>query len=358
MFVVVAACTLCALCVSHVVTFRIWLVPCSSRSIYDSLIKLRVRLLSNPYEVHEFHEIHGDTCRSYLHCKLTHRPIFSVAAFSTFFLEPRSIPYLYGLSMASNDKTTTYRIIRVPKASPRMTELVTKFRSTRLDALMSDAASFLSKYAVESALVPSVWHRRFSNTQTMILACISISNPTADSDPETNLIENEWVGFAAVRGPMEYADYYVTPDMGLPIPGTPENETRWHVYDLYTLPQHRGKGLARRLVNECIAIAMECTTSLNTSLLPPTVQKCEVSSQAAELKQARIRLFMDPKNIWLINMYESMGFKVAGKVTLEEGFRANALDESIPVDTRKTEGSTKLWHTRFGVAMEQVVHLG
>lgn len=91
---------------------------------------------------------------------------------------------------------------------------------------------------------------------------------------------------------------------------------------------------------------MECTGILN---IPP---------EAPDLRQARIRLFMNLKNAWLIAMYEKLGFTAAGRVTLEKGFRANALNDSVPIDTRESEESTIFWHTRFEVAMEQVVRLG
>ena len=249
--------------------------------------------------------------------------------------------------MASDGITTTYRIIRIPRASPRLADLVTKSRKTRLYALETDPASFLAQHAVESALPLEVWSKRLSNPETTILACVA-TNDSSNPDDETALIEEEWVGFAAVRGPMEYDDYYPSPDMNLPVPENPREEARWHVYDLYTLPAHRGRGLAKRLMNSCILTAVEYTKALSVSSSPPP----------NPLQQARIRLFVNPKNTWVVKMYEGLGFRAAGKVTLDEGFRANALTESIPHNTRETEELMALWHTRFGLAMEQIVRVG
>ena len=227
-----------------------------------------------------------------------------------------------------------------------MADHVNKFRTTKLLALETDPTSFLAQYAVESALPLEVWTNRLSREVT-ILICVatnqdSVINDSAILDDETALIEGEWVGFAAIRGPMKYEDYYVNPDMNLQTPENPSVETRWHVYDLYTLPAHRGRGLAKQLINKCNATAVEYTKALS------------ISSDKS-FKQSRIRLFMNPKNTWLIKMYERLGFQASGRVTLEEGFRANAVEESIPVNTRETEELEKTWHTRFGVAMEQVV---
>lgn len=141
--------------------------------------------------------------------------------------------------------------------------------------------------------------------------------------------------------------------MGLPIPDHLESEARWHVYDLYTLPGHRGKGLAKKLVRTCVQTAVQYTQGL------PATASTTASTTASPdaIQQARIRLFMNPANTWLLKMYESLGFAAAGRVTLEEGFRANGLDESIPANTRETEEGRKTWHTRFGLAMEQVVRV-
>ncbi len=268
--------------------------------------------------------------------------------------------------MSKSKDSTIYKIICVPRASPRLADLVIKSRSTRLHALETDPTSFLSQHAIESALPLSVWHKRLSNPETTILACVATTTTTGNNvDDETTLLEGQWVGFAAVRGPMKYSDYYVTPDMNLPIPENPHVEARWHVYDLYTLPAHRGRGLAKLLVNACIDTAVQYTRLL--ALSPRAYEGLRTDnggggdssvSTDEKLQFARIRLFMDPKNAWLITVYENLGFRGAGRVTLEEGFRANALDESVPDDTRVNEEMERLWHARFGVAMEQVVGIG
>jgi GNAT superfamily N-acetyltransferase len=251
--------------------------------------------------------------------------------------------------MASNKDTSTYKIIHVPKTSPRLAEIVTKTRATRLHTLETDPTSWLSNHAAESSLPISVWERRLTSPDVTILVCIANSSNEDGRDPETNLIHSEWAGFAALRGPIKYEDYYVTPDMGLPIPASPKEELRWHLYDLYTLPKHRGQGVARRLIEECVATAVRHTEGSEPTLAP--------STHTPEVKHAGIRLFMNPKNAWLITVYESMGFVKAGKVTLTEGFMANSMDESIPANTRETKEMIDLWHTRFGLAMEQVVKI-
>ncbi|KAJ8106482.1 hypothetical protein OPT61_g9507 [Boeremia exigua] len=247
--------------------------------------------------------------------------------------------------MAIQENAVIYKIVRIPRASPNFADLVTKSRTFRLHALETDTTSFLSPYAVESALPLSVWHKRLSNPEVTTLVCVATTAPS-DANDETLLIEGQWVGFAAVRGPMKYKDYYASPEMQLPIPENPHTEARWHVYDLYTSAAHRGRGLAARLGNACIALAVEHTRALTLPspahgvTLPSTQEPNAATS--AELQHARIRLFMNPKYTWLVSGYESQGFRVAGRVSFEEGFRANAAEESIPEDTRhlSSEGAT------------------
>ncbi|KAJ4337484.1 hypothetical protein N0V87_004630 [Didymella glomerata] len=273
---------------------------------------------------------------------------------------------------------TAYKIIRVPRASSRLADLVTKVRATRLCALKTDPTAFLAQHAVEEALPMDAWHARLTNPQVTVLACVAaVSPPTPGSETvaaaaeeeqgeaeyadldsalgsETDvnlLLEGEWLAVAALRGPMAYEDYYVTPDMGLPVPEHPEAEARWHVYDLYTVPSQRGQGLARSLVEACISTAVGFSKALK--------QEHTVACGRAEdaVRKVRVRLFMNPKFAWLVRMYESVGFAVAGKITLIEGFRANYMDESIPAGTDETPEGRAKWHTRFGLAMERVVDL-
>ena len=280
--------------------------------------------------------------------------------------------------------TPTYRIIRVPNVSSQLAELVTKSRTTRLHALKTDPTAFLARHDVEEALPMEVWHKRLTNPDITVLVCVathdsSLTAPSTTSidankkgvDEEEQvraLLEGEWIAVAALRS-MKYEEYYASPGMCLPVPEHPEAEARWHVFDLYTLPSHRGRGIAKQLVKACIATALSYSkgsssqhrfskdSSFQGASQPLTPSGPSEKSKSVPVSKARIRLFMNPKNVWLIKVYEGMGFVAAGKVTLTEGFRANCMDESLPVGTEETEEGRAKWHTRFGMAMEQVVDL-
>lgn len=260
--------------------------------------------------------------------------------------------------------TPIYKILPLPQTSPQLPALVAKFRSSRLAALQTDPASFVSKYEIEAELPMEVWEKRV-NGDTVVLVCVvddSTSSITPGSsstsggdgdDSTTTLLTSPWASSAALRGPMTHESYYASPDMNLPVPENPLLEARWHVFDLYTLPAHRGRGLAARLVRECVSVAVGMTSSFaavtttTTSVTPPPPPT-----------HARIRLFMNPSNTWLRKMYENCGFAGVGRVTIEEGFRANGLDESVPADVGSTEALRRVWRTRVGLAMERVVEVG
>lgn len=89
-----------------------------------------------------------------------------------------------------------------------------------------------------------------------------------------------------------------------------------------------------------------------------TVSEMIATSKASggNVRRARIRLFVSPKNTVLVNTYERLGFQSSGRVTLREGFEVNGMGESIPSeDSMSAEKFKKMFDTRYGMAMERVV---
>jgi GNAT superfamily N-acetyltransferase len=229
-----------------------------------------------------------------------------------------------------------YTVLRIPAASPRIVDFVAKFRHTKLAALKADPGSFYQRYDVESLHPISVWHDRLTRQRTC-LVCVATDGPVPS--PEDALLNGEWVGFAATRGPMSFEEYYCSHEMGQPVPKDPECELRWHVYDLYTAPLHRGHGVAKKLGEGLIAAVTEETRALNDG----------------EIRRARLRLIVNPKSTWLVKGYRDFGFKESGMVTLAEGLVANGMAESVAADTNSTEQLRSIWETRYGMAMERVI---
>ena len=242
--------------------------------------------------------------------------------------------------MASTTPTDVqYRILRITADSPRLAELISKFRDTKLAALQTSPPEWIYQHASEAKHPLSVWESRFARQNT-ILICVATDD--LELSTEDALAQGEWVGFAAIRGPLSYKDYYAVPEMEQPIPENPDAETRWHLYDLYTWPAHRRRGIAMKLIAASMATAGEITSTLK--------------SDTEGLQRSRVRLFVRATNTALVDWYKRLGFQAAGKATLREGLEANGMAESIPSeDTMSLEDIKKRFDTRIGLSMERVV---
>lgn len=230
-------------------------------------------------------------------------------------------------------------LLRISPTSPHISALVSKFRTTKLSALHTDPKVFVQRYDYEVQHPLSVWETRLAR-QISVLVCVEArkDDETTLSDDEI-LLQKEWLGFGAVRGPIAYDTYYPSLEMQQPIPQDPECETRWHLYDLYTFPKYRGNGIAQSLGEGLFRIVVQGTLALGKSI-------------------ARMRLIVHPKSTWLVDGYTKMGFAKSGVCSLKEGFVANGMGESVPEDTSSTEELRALWETRYGMCMERVVEVG
>lgn len=233
----------------------------------------------------------------------------------------------------------TYTVLRIPTQSTRLSELVNKLRDTRLAALQAEPGGFAVKYEDEILHHASVWLRRLTGPLTEILVCVATIEPLKDGDEdEDTLLKGDWVGLATLNGPIPYSAYQL-PESGQPVSERPELETRWHMCNLYTSQAHRGRGLAKRLINASIASAQEHTRNLEGG---------------ANMK-ARIRLFCNPSKAHVVGLYKGIGFSEAGLCTLREAFIANGDESLIPDDIGDSEESRYTWLRRYGLAMERVV---
>jgi GNAT superfamily N-acetyltransferase len=230
-----------------------------------------------------------------------------------------------------------YTVLRIPTSSQNLTELITRFRETKLAALQADPSTFVQRYDLESRQPVSVWQARLARQNT-IFVCVATSKPELSA--EDALLGGEWVGFAAVRGPFSYEDYYTVPESAEIVPEDFEVESRWFVYDLYTFPDHRGRGVARKLGEGLLSFVAEHSRAMD--------------GQTAK-ERARLRLIVDPRKTWVVENYGHLGFQKSGMATLREGLMANGMEESIPEDTKSTEALRAMWETRYGLVMEKVI---
>jgi ribosomal protein S18 acetylase RimI-like enzyme len=108
---------------------------------------------------------------------------------------------------------------------------------------------------------------------------------------------------------MTYDAYYASPVMQQTIPQDPDAEARWHMYDFYAFPAHRGHGIARKLVAACVAAVRESSIAIGQE----------------SIKRAKIRIFVNAQITGLVDTYKRWGFRESGTANIREGLTANGM---------------------------------
>ena len=135
---------------------------------------------------------------------------------------------------------TNYTFFPIPKAGLTPV-LVQQYRSLRLKALETSPASFSSTYETEAAFTDEDWTSRLLQGAKETFIC-------AAGSPASG----EWVGQLTLLGPLSREAYVLPEASGQPAPGPDEAEERWQLLSLFSLPEHRGRGLGRGLVKEAL----------------------------------------------------------------------------------------------------------
>ena len=120
-------------------------------------------------------------------------------------------------------------------------------------------------------------------------------------------------------GPRSKQDFAPPKVFGQPSNGSDEEdeeEERWQMLALYTLPSHRGRGIAKRL----------CLEALHY-----------LSSYRPEPRNVLVRLMVKPGMHATIRFYEKLGFIEVGNCTLAEALIANGDGDILPEGYEKQE---------------------
>ncbi|CAI7626054.1 unnamed protein product [Penicillium glandicola] len=201
--------------------------------------------------------------------------------------------------MASN---FTYSLFRVSKEDG-IAVSAQKYRDLRLKALQTSPASFSSTYDIEAAFSDAVWIDRLTLPDRELFICATTPlNPDPLSPDAT-----QWIGQVTLRGPASRADFELPEEADQPPQKSDEEEERWQMLSLFTLPEHRGHGLGGKLCQEAINYLRSYRSS------PRGVQ---------------VRLIVKAGNHVTVELYKRLGFIHAGKATLAEAIIANG-DESL-----------------------------
>lgn len=236
-----------------------------------------------------------------------------------------------------------------------LTPLARKLRDFKLHALLSDPEAFSQSHATESQLPLTAWEARVSNPEFRIVVCVDrdeqnglrLEEEGGDGEEKEGkteevvkrLLKSAWAGTFTLVGPVA-RDAWVFQMSGQPIPGTDEEEKRWHLTSLFVLPEYRGRGLAAKLT----LAAVQAGSSISQSPLSPVP-----GSQAVRLT-TRFRLIVHPNNKSVVGLYKKLGFVEGGLYTQKEAMVAMGDAAGVPEDA---EGER--WDSRLAIGMERLV---
>ncbi|KGO63843.1 Acyl-CoA N-acyltransferase [Penicillium italicum] len=205
--------------------------------------------------------------------------------------------------MASN---YTYSFFQVSKTDG-IAISAQKYRDLRLKALKTSPASFSSTYDIEAAFADTDWIDRLTQPDRILFICAATPLSLDASSPEST----QWIGQVTLRGPSSGADFELPVEAGQPPQISDEEEERWQMLGLFTLPEHRGHGLGGKLCQEAIN---------------------HIRSYRSFPRQVQLRLIVKAGNHITVELYRRLGFTHAGQATLVEALIANGDQDLIPKD--------------------------
>jgi GNAT superfamily N-acetyltransferase len=221
-----------------------------------------------------------------------------------------------------------YKIHLLPATDPVLQPfLAGKFASLRLSALTVSAPAFSSTFEIESALTASDWIARVQRPSVSHLIAVAYASDTS-SELQT-IDRGDWIGSATLIGPITKEAYELR-ESGGPEIGGDDVETRWQMTAVFNAPQHRGKGIAKMLINGAL----------------------EFAAKESKGREYRTRIMIHPRNVVVKKLYEGLGFVDAGKCTLAEAYISNGDANMLPLDGGTSAPEKYL--NRLGTVMEKV----
>lgn len=131
-----------------------------------------------------------------------------------------------------------YSFFRVAK-DDSIAESAKMYKELRLQALSVAPSSFSSTYDIESALTDTEWVNRLAAAGRETFICAARRSGVSE--------QTIWVGQLTLRGPQSPEDFTLPDESGQMKFTERGEEELWQMLSLFTLPDHRGHGLGRRL---------------------------------------------------------------------------------------------------------------
>lgn len=207
--------------------------------------------------------------------------------------------------MASDFSYTFFRVSQTDQVKTPAAQ----YRKLRLNALKTSPESFSSTYAIESSFGDEVWEQRLCEKGKETFICAASQVTSGDT---------EWVAQVTLRGPLNRSEYDLPTESGQP---SADSEAElWQMLSLFNLPEHRGRGLGKRLCQEALLYL-------------------EKERHASSLV---VRLMVKPQNTATVRLYQSLGFEDVGRCTLAEALVANGDAKLLPDDySTRSEYTTR-----------------
>jgi ribosomal protein S18 acetylase RimI-like enzyme len=213
-----------------------------------------------------------------------------------------------------------YSFIHIDRCAADLSSAAAKYKTLRLEALRQSPAAFSSTLEIESRFDDDVWASRIRDPEKETFICVFEGGQSS-----------EWVAQVTLRGPLSDKEFALPSESGQSPPAVDGVEEKWQMLSLYSLPSHRGKGLASKLCQEAFHFLE--------------------SQQRTKAPLALVRIMLKPENTAIIRLYERLGFKYTGHCTLEEALRANGDSYLLP----KGELEDK-YTARSGIIMALQLH--
>ena len=170
----------------------------------------------------------------------------------------------------------TFKIIQIPQDDQSIRLYVGRYKAFRLLSLQTSPEAFGSTYARETAFADNVWSSHLSNPQAAtfialqsdrIVSTITVIGPLPYDPDKLSPLDNPW---ATLDGRATTAD------------------SHWRVNGMFTLPEARGQGIARALLE--------------------AAKKFGVYQAEASAKDLVISIAVDEDNAPARSLYERCGF--------------------------------------------------
>lgn len=185
-----------------------------------------------------------------------------------------------------------------------------KYKQLRLEALSVAPSSFSSTYEIEASLPDTEWVKRLSENGREIFICAAKPPQSNQSDSQIRE-QTTWVGQLSLRGPLRPEDFILPEESGQKKPAQGRDQELWQMLSLFTLPDHRGRGLGKRLCQEALSY---------------------LASYKDSPRELWVRLMVKPDNHATVGLYRGLGFAEAGRCTLAEAMVANGDKDMLPED--------------------------